>query len=82
MSKFGESNKRILSLKVSNNYFSQGHGHKFGQICNSWGQFGQNRSFLVNIVKIGQFLHILGAKMMSYVKILGKWSNNFFSKSF
>ena len=42
------------------------------------GQFGQNRSFLVKMVKIGSFLHILGAKITSYVTILGTWSKNFF----
>ena len=39
------------------------------------GQFGQNRSFFVKMVQIGSFLHNLGAKMPSYVKILVKWSN-------
>ena len=40
----------------------------------------------VNLVKIGIFGEngqnwvILGAKMTSYVKIWGKWSNNFFIK--
>ena len=43
---------------------------------------------VVSLVKIGHFWEnvkncvILGAKMTSYVKILGKWSNNLFTKSF
>ena len=43
----------------------------------------------VNLVKIGHFRwkypkfhHLWGVKMKSYVKILGKWSKNFFTKTF
>ena len=36
--------------------------------------------FSVKMVKIGSFWPILGANMTSYVKILGKWSKNFFTK--
>ena len=32
--------------------------------------------------QIGSFLHNLGVEMPSYVKILGKWSNNFVPKGF
>ena len=45
----------FFSLKVFKNYFSQVYGQKFGQKCHEWGQFGQNRSFLVKMVKIGSF---------------------------
>ena len=78
MSKFGESGQIMFSLKVSKNYFSQVYGHNFGQnVING-----------VNLVKIGHFCEnaqnsdFLGAKLTPYVKIWGKWSNNFFSKSF
>ena len=45
MSKFGESDQIIFSLKVSKNYFSQVSGHKFGKnVING-----------VNLIKIGHF---------------------------
>ena len=55
MSKFGESGQKILSLKVSKNYFSQVYGQKFGQKCHYLRKFGQNRSFLVKMDKFGTF---------------------------
>ena len=33
MSTFWESDQKIISLKVSKNYFSQVYGHIFGQNC-------------------------------------------------
>ena len=54
-SKFEESGQKILSL-VYKNYFSKVVGHTFGQKCHLWGQFGQNRSFLVKMRQIGTFL--------------------------
>ena len=75
MSKFWESIKRIFSLKVSKNYFYQVYGKKCGQTCQIWSKyviFGENCQNGV----------ILGAKMTSYVKIFGKWSNKFFPKGF
>ena len=42
MSKFGESGQITFSLKVSNNYFSEVYGHKFGQNSHWLGQFDQN----------------------------------------
>ena len=32
-SKFGESGQKIISLKVSKNYFSKVYGDKFAQKC-------------------------------------------------
>ena len=55
MSKFEEIGQIILSLKVSKNYFSQVYGEKFGEICHYWGQFGESKSFLEKMVKIGSF---------------------------
>ena len=55
MSKIGESRKIIFSIKVSKNYFSQVYGQKLGQKCDLWGEFGQNRSFLLEMVKIWSF---------------------------
>ena len=77
MSKFWESGQIIFSLKVSKYYLSQVYIHLFGQKCHQWGQLCQKRSLLVKMVKIVSFWPILGAKMTSYVKILGKWSNDF-----
>ena len=50
-----ESGQIFFSLNVSKNYFRQVYGHKFGQKCHYRGQFGQNWSFLVKMVKIGSF---------------------------
>ena len=74
--------QKMFSKTIRKNYFSQVFGHKFGQICNKWGQFGQNRSFLVKMVKIGSFWHIFRSNMTSYVEIRGQWSSNFFPKCF
>ena len=60
-SKIGEIGE-IFSIKVSKNYFCPVYGHKFGQKYPEWGQFGQNMSFLLKMVKIGSFW---GAKMTS-----------------
>ena len=54
-SKFEESGQKFFSLQVFKNYFSQVYGHEFCQKCHKWGKFGQNRSFLVKIVKIVSF---------------------------
>ena len=62
MSKFWENGKIIFSLKVSKNYLSQVYGHIFGQKCHQWGEFCQNRSLLVKMVKIGSFWPILEPK--------------------
>ena len=88
MSKFWEGGQIIFSLKVSKNYFSQVYGHDFGKKCDYWCQFDQNKSFLVKMVKIGAFWHILGAKMTLYVKFWEirpiifslKVSKNYFSQ--
>ena len=67
-----------FSLKVSKNYISQ--------LLDIY--VVKNVLNVVSLVKIGNFREngkncvILGAKMTSYVKILGKRSNTFFSKSF
>ena len=55
MSKFGESGQQKFSQKNWKNYFSQIYGHKVGEKCHQWGQFGQNRPFSVKMVKIGSF---------------------------
>ena len=77
-SKFRESGQKIFSQNVSKNYFSQVYGHKFGQKCHKWGQFGQKRSFLVTMVKIGSFWGQNEATSQN----LGKWAKYFFSKGF
>ena len=71
MSNFWESGPIILSLKVSKNYFSQIYGQKCAQKCHKWGQFGQNRSFLVKMVKIGSFW---GPKCRNLGKLLKYFS--------
>ena len=57
MSKFGGTvnDKIIFFLIVSKNYFSQVYEQKSGQKGHQWRKFGQNRSFLVKMVKIGSF---------------------------
>ena len=72
MPKFGERGQIIFSLKVYKNDFSQVYREKFGKKMSLIGQVGQNRSFFVNMVQIGSFLHNLGVKIPSYVNILGK----------
>ena len=42
-------------LKVSKKYLSRIYGHKFSQKCYYWGEFGQNRSFLVKWSNLGHF---------------------------
>ena len=71
-----ESGQIFFSLNVSKNYFSQVHGHKFGQKCHYWGQFGQNRSFLVKMVKLGSFLGQNGASGQNLGKVVKKISLN------
>ena len=62
--KFRESDQIFFSQNVSKNYFSQVYRHKFGQKCHKWSKFGQDRSFLVKMVKIRSFwIMILGTKM-------------------
>ena len=46
----GKVVKKIFTVKVSKNYFSQVYGHKFVQNSHKRGKFGQNRSFLVKMV--------------------------------
>ena len=77
MSKFGVSGEIIFSLKVSKNYFSQVYGFNFGQKCHSWGQFCQNRSFLVKMLKIGSFWGQNDATGQNLLKVV-----TFFSKLF
>ena len=55
MSKFGENCQIIFSLKVSKNYYSQVYWDKLGHKCHWWGPFAQNRSLLVEMVKIWLF---------------------------
>ena len=74
MSKFGENGKIFSSVNVSKNYFSQVYGHKFGQKCHKWGQFGQNRSFLVKMVQNWVILGQNGATGQN----LGKLDKYFF----
>ena len=70
MSKFEESGKIILSLKVSKHYVSQVYGQISGQHVIIGVNLFKIGHFLVKMVKIGSFF---GAKMTSYVRILGKW---------
>ena len=51
MSKFGEISQKIISIKVSKKVY----GQKSGQKCNYWRKFGQNRSLLLKMFKIGSF---------------------------
>ena len=78
MTKFGYSGPIICSLKASKNYFSQVYGQKFGQKCHYWGEFGQNRSFLVKLVKIGSFWDQIGDTDRN----LGRVAKKNFSRGF
>ena len=49
---FGKMVKNFNSKRFKN-YLILAYRHKYGQKFNKLGQFGQNRSFLVKIVKIG-----------------------------
>ena len=69
MSKFGESGKIILSLKVPTNYFSQVYGQKCGKNVINGGNLVKIGHFWLKLPKWGHF----GAKMTSYVEIWGKW---------
>ena len=60
---------------IDKNDFSQVYGHKFGQKCHEWGKFGQNRSFLVKILKIGSFW----GQNDAIGRHLGKGAKNFIS---
>ena len=82
MSKFGESGQIIFSQNVSKNYFSQVYGQKCGKNVINGVNLVKIGHFFVKMVKNGSFWHNLGGKMPSYVKTMGKWSNNFDPKGF
>ena len=56
MSKFRESGKILITLKVSKNNFSHVYEQKFGQKCHWCGQFAQNISFWLKWSKLGNFV--------------------------
>ena len=54
-SKFGENGQTNFSLKVSKNYLSRVYGYILVKNVINGGRFGQNRTFLVKMVKIRPF---------------------------